>query len=302
MSETTLLASAAFAAVAGLVYAYVGWRLSRRRVEGEAGLAAGLFAVWWYALGASSVITAGITAQAALGGPDTALFVAATYLNLLVVCIALWALLYYIVYIFTGRSSALWALTAFYVGYFVLLVYYVTASGPVGVQVESWRATLRYETPLGGPLVTAVLILLLFPQILAAAAYGTLFFRVTEATQKYRVLLVSTSIIVWFLSAFLGAASGLSTHDWWQLLSRSIGLLATLTILAAYLPPRGFAEGSASDPSPRRKTAGNHLLERPRIEAHGPAPWVISPAGSAFAGHQANVRTTGRVAPGTGAR
>ncbi|MBI4394154.1 MAG: hypothetical protein HY556_10230 [Euryarchaeota archaeon] len=251
MSETTLIASAAFAAVAGLVYAYVGWRLSRRRVEGEAGLAAGLFSLWWYALGASSVITAGTTAHAALGGNEVALILAATYLNLLVVCIALWALLYYIVYIFTGRSSALWALTAFYLAYFMLLVYYVTASGPAGVQVESWRATLRYETPIDGPLVTILVVLLTFPQILASAAYGTLFFRVTEATQKYRVLLVSTSIIVWFLSAFLGAASGLAAQDWWQLLSRSIGLLATLTILAAYLPPawvrRRFGVRSIAD-------------------------------------------------------
>lgn len=236
--SATLLASAVFSLLAACVYAYVGWRLSRRRVTGEAAIAAGLFTVWWYALGLSTAISAALTAQVALGEPDVAFFAAGTYLNLLIITVALWGLLYYIVYILTGRTNVLWALTVFYVAYFALLVFFVTAGGPVGVQVERWRATLQYETPVTGPLYAIVVVLLVVPQILAAAAYGSLYFRVTDATQKYRVLLVSSSILVWFLSAFLAAASGLANVDWWQLLSRVIGLSAAVTILAAYNPPR----------------------------------------------------------------
>ena len=43
-------------------------------------------------------------------------------------------------------------------------------------------------------------VLLLLPQIIGSFAYFTLYFRVTDVTQKYRILLVSWSIIVWFLS------------------------------------------------------------------------------------------------------
>jgi hypothetical protein len=78
--------------------------------------------------------------------------------------------------------------------------------------------------------------LLVFPQIIGSLAYFTLFFRVKEATQKYRVALVSISILIWFLSAFLGSAAGLGQFDWWQIVTRLIGLAATLVILLAYRP------------------------------------------------------------------
>jgi hypothetical protein len=60
---------------------------------------------------------------------------------------------------------------------------------------------------------------------------------VKAKTQRYRILLVSWSIIIWFLSAYLASISGLSQQDWWQIASRLIGLGAALTILFAYQPP-----------------------------------------------------------------
>ena len=83
-----------------------------------------------------------------------------------------------------------------------------------------------------------LIVLLLLPQIIGGFAYFTLYFRVTETTQKYRILLVSWSIIIWFLSPLAALAGGLAEQDWWQLASRLIGLAAALTILIAYLPPR----------------------------------------------------------------
>jgi uncharacterized membrane protein HdeD (DUF308 family) len=83
-----------------------------------------------------------------------------------------------------------------------------------------------------------LIVLLLLPQIIGGLAYFTLYFRVSEVTQKYRILLVSWSIIVWFLSPIIALAGGLAQQDWWQLVSRLIGLVAALTILMAYLPPR----------------------------------------------------------------
>ena len=77
-----------------------------------------------------------------------------------------------------------------------------------------------------------------FSQIIGGLAYFTLYFRVSDVTQKYRILLVSWSIIIWFLSPYCARAGGLAEQDWWQLASRLIGLAAALTILMAYLPPR----------------------------------------------------------------
>jgi Kef-type K+ transport system membrane component KefB len=133
-------------------------------------------------------------------------------------------------------------LAIFYIFYYALLVYYITASVPESINVDRWRASLDYRAPQTGPFFVFLLILLLLPQVIGGFAYFTLYFRVTEATQKYRVLLVSWSIIIWFLSPFIAIAGGLSEQDWWQLTSRLIGLAAALTILMAYLPPRWLKE------------------------------------------------------------
>jgi hypothetical protein len=242
-TQTTLLFSALFAFVAASIYAYVGWRLSKRIVaSSEAKLAWQSFTVWWYSLAATTFISGLLNLFGAFGLTILPLFVAATYINLLVLCLALWGLLYYLIYLFTGNSQLLMPLAIFYILYFALLVYYITASVPESINVDRWRATLDYRTPLTGPFFVFVILLLLLPQVIGGLAYFTLYFRVTDVTQKYRVLLVSWSIIIWFLSPFIAIAGGLAEQDWWQLVSRLIGLAAALTILMAYLPPRWLKE------------------------------------------------------------
>jgi hypothetical protein len=237
--QSTLLFSAFFALAAASIYAYVGWRLSRRVVaSSEAKLAWQSFTVWWYGLAATTLIGGLLNLFGALGLTILPLFITATYINLLVICLALWGLLYYLIYLFTGKSQWLVPLGIFYLLYYALLVYYITASMPEGIQLDRWRAALDYRVPLTGPFYAFVIVLLLLPQIIGGLAYFTLYFQVPGVTQKYRVLLVSWSIIIWFLSPLLALMSGLSEQDWWQIASRLIGLAAALTILMAYLPPR----------------------------------------------------------------
>lgn len=238
MPVLTLAASAVFALAAAGLYSYVGYRLSWRRVSAEARTAARLFALWWYALAAMTAVGGLLSLLGSAGAAALPVVVALSYLNILVVCVALWGLLYYLLYLFTGRTGALLPLSALYAAYGALLVYYVTVSHPAGVMVGRWNVQLVYEAPLGGPFFTLVLVLLLFPQLIGALAYFTLFFRVREPTQRYRIAVVSWSILIWFGSAFAAAQSGLAANDAWQLASRVIGLAAALAILLAYLPPR----------------------------------------------------------------
>lgn len=237
--QPTLLFSALFAVTAASIYSYVGWRFSKRVISSsEARLAWGSFTVWWYGLAATTLIGGFLSLLGALGLTSLPLFVTATYINILVICLALWGLLYYLIYLFTGNRRALMLLAVFYISYYVLLVYYITASIPGDVNVGRWNTTLVYRAPLTGPFFVIILVFLLLPQIIGSLAYFTLYFRVSDVTQKYRVLLVSWSIFVWFLSPLIALAGGLAQQDWWQLASRLIGLAAALTILMAYLPPR----------------------------------------------------------------
>ena len=237
--QSTLVFSALFALLAASIYAYVGWRLSKRVISSaESRLAWRSFTVWWYGLAATTLIGGFLNLFGALGLTIFPLFVTATYINILVICIALWGLLYYLIYLFTGNSRWLVPLAIAYWVYYVLLVYYITASIPESIKLEPWRTSLAYQAPQTGPFFAIVIALLLLPQIIGGLAYFTFFFRVPEVTQKYRILLVSWSIIIWFVSPLAALAGGLAQQDWWQLASRFIGLAAALTILMAYLPPR----------------------------------------------------------------
>lgn len=241
--QSTLLLGALFALAAAGIYGFVGWRLSNRVVpSSDARQAWQLFTLWWFGLAASTLINGLLSLFGALGLANLPLFVTATYVNILVICVALLGLMYYLIYLFTGDMRALLPLVIFYLAYYVLLVYYITASIPSHVDVGRWSATVTYRLPLAGPYFLIVVALLLLPQIIGGLAYFTLYFRVREATQKYRVLLVSWSIIVWFGSPLIALAGGLAEQDWWQLASRFIGLAAALTILMAYLPPRWLKE------------------------------------------------------------
>ncbi len=238
MFQITHLISALFSVVSAAIYGYVAARLRQRTISNPgARFAWQLFGLWWYSLAATTLVSGFLHLLGAFNIVSLPFFVALTHVNLLLICIALWGLLYYLVYLFTGSQRFLAPLTIFYVLYYVLLVYYITASDPARVEITRWTTQLVYARPITGPFFSLVLILLVFPQILASLAYFTLFFRVREATQRYRVLLVSWCIILWFGSAFVASVTGLSQEDWWQIVSRLIGLGAALGILFAYFPP-----------------------------------------------------------------
>ena len=238
-NQPTLLFSTLFALVSAGIYGYVGWRLGKRVISSSEGrLAWWSFTVWWYGLAVTTLIGGFQNLFSALGLTSLSLFVTAAYINILAACIALFGLLYYLIYLFTGNRRSLPTLAILYIIYYVLLVYYTTASIPDSVKVGRWGTTLIYRAPLTGPFFVILAVLLLLPQIIGSIAYFTLYFRVTDVTQKYRILLVSGSIIVWFVSSYAALAGGFAQQDWWQLASRLIGLAAPLTILMAYLPPR----------------------------------------------------------------
>ena len=236
--QSTLITSALFALLSASIYAYVGWRLNKRIVSSSEGqIAWNLLIVWWYGLAVTTLIGGLLHLFGALGLTNLPLFVTATYINIQVSCLALFGLFYYLVFLFTGNSRWLTPLAVLYTIYYILLIYYLISGNPANVALEPWGTTLTYRTPPTGPFL--VLAVLLFAsQIIGGLAYFTVYFRVTDATQKYRILLVSWSIIIWFLSPFVGVAAGLEREDWWQFASRIIGLAAALTILTAYMPTR----------------------------------------------------------------
>lgn len=237
MLQPTLMIGTIFSLASAGVYFYVGHSLSQRHVASqEARLAWDLFVAWWYALAGASVVTGGLNLLGGLGITSLPLFLTLTQVAVLILCIALFSLMYYLVYLFTGNRRMFMPLILIYSAYYILLMYYINLSTPNDVSIGRWNVSLTFQQQVTGPLVTLFAILLIFPQVIAGFAYFTLYFRVKENTQKYRVAVVSWSIIIWFLSSSIASLSGFSEADWWQILSRLIGLGATLAILMAYQP------------------------------------------------------------------
>lgn len=242
MVATTLAAGAALSLVAGGIYTHVAGLVRRRRVAPEAQRASDLFALWWYALGAVTFVGAGHSLLAAAGLSSLPLALAVTFVSLLLLCAGLCGLLYYLLFLFTGRASLLPPLAMGYALLFVALLALFYQAGPAGIEVGRWSATVAYERPLSSGTTLLLLAFLVVPQILAAVSYAALYFRVQDRTLRYRVALVSGSITVWFLSSLLASASGLTQHDAWQVASRMLGIGAALAVLAAYRPPRAIRE------------------------------------------------------------
>lgn len=238
MAPTALLVSALLSLAAAAVYGYVGWRLSRRHVEGPSRLASSLFSTWWACIalvtGGGALVRLGVVT----GVVDFPLYLTWTYLSLLVLCLSLWALLYYLAYLLTGSRRAFVPITAFYVLLFAWFVYLVTAAHPQGVEVQGARIAPIYEQPIEGTPVALALAAILGPHLVASVGYFRLFFKVEGRTQRYRIGLVAATIFAWFLSSALASATQASRSDWWLLASALIGLAASLVILAAYVPPR----------------------------------------------------------------
>lgn len=251
----SLTVAGVFGLLAGSVYATVGRVVQTRPVTDRNRTANTLFATWWYTLGAVTIIGAVNTLAASRGYTNLSTFVALTHVNILLLCAGLLGLLYYLGFLFTGKSALLRWFTVFYVGYYFLLVYYIQRQKPDGVELTGWTARLHYANPAAQDALYAVVIaLLLLPQIIGALAFFTLYFRVDDPEQKYRIAVVSWSIVIWFGSALVASFGNLQDNVPWQVTSRLIGLSAALAILGAYVPPkfikRRLVKASAPMPAP----------------------------------------------------
>lgn len=238
MIQPTLLFGATLAFLCAGIYLYVGRVLSRRQqATPGANMAWLMFVTWWYALALATLSGGVLSLLGAFGIIGLPLFTSITIINFLTTCVALSGLMFYLLYLYTGKTGMIWPVVIFYFFYYGLLIYFIEASNPIGVAVNRWNTSLQFENVIRGPLFLVVLFFLVFPQIISSLAYFMLFFQVKAKTQRYRILLVSWSIIIWFMSSFLAGISGQSQQDWWQVASRLIGLGAALTILFAYQPP-----------------------------------------------------------------
>lgn len=204
-----------------------------RPVSHESQRARNAFVVWWAVLGFVTLV--GLVLQLPGATSSVAAYVALTIVLLGLLCVGLWGLLFYLVYLFTSRRGIAVPLGLGYALVFVFFVAFILAGDPVGFETGPNGRELEYNHPIeSGPLYWTAIALLIVPPLAGAAGYLSLYWKVDQPVQKRRILLVSMSILVWFGSSLIGIGLGASESQVWSLVSRAISLAAAVTIYYAY--------------------------------------------------------------------
>lgn len=252
MALPTLAIASLVDLAAAVLFCYIGAVVARRPVPADSRAASLAFAAWWFGIGGNGLLTGargiaaafGLTDRGAGRGVFLALYVLAILLTIAAVC----GLLFYLLYLFTGRRGLLRPLVAFYTLYALVALYALWRLEPSAIVAGKWFAqvTVAHQDALGGALLGILVALLLLPQIGGAIAYLTLYPRVRGAEQRFRVLLVSLALLVWLGSALAAPMLRLGEHEWWQAGGRLVGLTAAIVVLIAYRPPRLVRERLAA--------------------------------------------------------
>lgn len=218
-------------------FLYVGQTLRHRGSAEAAGdgasRAARAFIVWWWSLGAYLGLV-GLSGLAAVAGVRALpVFLAVRIVSFPLLAASAWGICTYVLYLFTGRRVVFTITTIYAVlaGFAFALQTWIDA--PSSVVVGDWSAGLA--PPADRTLLNAVYAFFAIPLIASTLAYASLFARVRDPMQRYRIALVSGSILAWVVGGFAGASSGNALAQFVTV--TLLGLVAALAVLLAYKPP-----------------------------------------------------------------
>ena len=225
------------------IYFIVAYALSRRSVEPHARRAHRAFILWWAGLGVIGIAGAVLSLGVPLGafGPVGARVILYGLVCLIFAMLA--GLLYYLLYLYTGNPANLRRVVLFYVILSVFFVYHTESQQPyideTGARPELAYADERDPGDLPSLLFRLALVL---PPLAAAVAYLGLYWRVPDRTSRYRILMVSGGIVLWFTYSTLSSITQGLLHIQdppflARLAGQLLGVTAALMVLAAYIPP-----------------------------------------------------------------
>lgn len=185
------------------LFALVAYVVGHRQVSAEARGARNGFLLWWAGLAFLGLFVLAFDREIGMDlyGYGIGFVLVVLYVIFGGYFAMIAGLVYYLLYLYTGKRTMKWWVVGFYVLLFLYLVYYLQSLQPtIGVRPDGKSFLDVGERPSGldvrGLLLTAGFVL---PPIGAAIAYLALFFKVKDRTGKYRILLVSGAILLVFL-------------------------------------------------------------------------------------------------------
>lgn len=256
MITTRLLVTTGVNLLAVIVATFVARELLRRPTQGASRRATRMFALWWGAFAADTLLNTLTWLAGGAGIASEAVVALLSYPALTCIVLMIWGLMYYLTYLFTGRESLFTPIAVFYALSWVAFVALVIYLHPIGVRMGPYSGEIAYsiQPPAAASLWVAIFFLL--PPILGAILYGTLVFRVKERAHRYRILAVSVGIFVWFTSSLVFTGTG-AGGDALAITGKVLGLACLGLFLSAYVRPRWLRGGVGAD-APRLDPAARH--------------------------------------------
>lgn len=233
-----LLVSAITSAAVAAVNGVVALRLLERtkKLADPASLfAVRCFALWWGLTAINQTFGAALYAAASLGFTDVDLQLTYTVLQRLLLAGSLFGLLYYLVFVTSGKR-ALVPLAVAYALLAVLELYDVFVRAPDHVIISRWR------TDIGGPLDVPSWLrisnaaLLILPPVVASLWYLRLARHIDDRSRRARIFAISLGLTVWWIVAVIAGGQQTFDNDALQIANRVIQASVAMVILFAFQP------------------------------------------------------------------
>ncbi|MFA5944094.1 MAG: hypothetical protein WC876_06480 [Candidatus Thermoplasmatota archaeon] len=247
MADPYLPFSIGLAIASTIVYAAVGYQVGRRAGAPADRLAMRMFQAWWFGLAGLSAFTPLVAILGLFDADTYGLMLILIQALLIIVFAAIAGLVYYLLYLYTGKRWVIGAVMVYFLVMIVWLEYILLAADIDGYGVPPDGGMKTFLTADGERIKTDPLqglvfgLLIAIPPILSAIAFFLLYFKTTMAEQKYRIAMISASLVVWFGSSLVGTITGLSnnpsTQEAWRLANGSVALCASAAVYLAYKPP-----------------------------------------------------------------
>ncbi len=195
-----------------VVYCLVGVAVGRRKTSAEASLAMRSFQTWWFGLATLTLTAPLFLLLDALLPHGEGLVFRVFVLNLVILILvaALAGLLYYLVFVYTGKKKVIWPILAYALLEAAWLITIIMQAHPIGYGeingVACDNDSFCYQNEPNAGSANLLLTLSLFVPILAGtAAYFLLYFRLQEPVQRRRVGMVALALAGWFGSSVVAS-------------------------------------------------------------------------------------------------
>lgn len=208
--------------------------LRRHGTSGASRVALRMFAAWWFSAAGVVLLAGSHTILALVGITATSVHLAIAYATAFPLAIGLWALLYYLIFIYTGRAWALWPLTIAYLLFLGSELYYFSQFGDRSLVENAWQIQFVGSARPPEWMSIAFGALVALPILLAIALYAGLYRSTSDARVRRRIGLLSTAFGIWFGVVLLAFVLGWDRADWFPLTYEAPGFVAGILIVIAY--------------------------------------------------------------------